>query len=234
MAKVAIVTGGIKGIGKAIVEELLLKKFNVYTTFYSDEKTAVEMSRKYKNLYVYKSDVKDYQATKKLVNEIILKEHKIDVLVNNAGKTNDKSLSFMSEKSWKDIIDTNLNGTFNFTKLVGNQMIRKKSGVIVNISSVASNYTMKGQSNYASSKAGIEALTRVSAKEFSPFNIRVNSVSPGYIQTDMTSMLDVTNKILLGRMGNTEEVAKVVDFLVSSSASYITGQNIVVDGGLSI
>lgn len=234
--KIALVTGGVRGIGRAIIEELLNNDYFVYTTYLSDEKSANEIASKYDNLKIYQSDVSDFKSSKKLVAKIIEEKGRIDVLVNNAGIAIDKSLLFMTEKAWKDVIDTNLNGTFYFTRLVGKEMIKNKSGNIVNISSIASKFSVHGQGNYSASKAGIEALTRIAAKEYAIDGIRVNSISPGFIETSMTEKLnkDVKGEIPLRRLGNVKEVATTVIFLISSYSSYITGQNLIVDGGLSL
>lgn len=234
--KIALVTGGIKGIGKAIVKELLKNDYHVYTTFLSDKKAAIELEKEYANVKAYQSNVSSYDDVKKVVNEIVEKEGHIDALINNAGITNDKTLFFMTEKAWKDVIDTNLNGVFFFTRAVGKVMAKIGKGSIVNISSISSKVSIEGQSNYSASKAGIEALTRVAAKELAVDGVRINSVSPGFIETSMTKNIkqDVIKKIPIKRMGTPEEVANAVMFLLSDKSVYITGQNIIVDGGLSL
>lgn len=234
--KIALVTGGVRGIGKAIIEELLSNNYFVYTTYLSDEISAKEIDEKYENLKIFQSNVSDFESAKKLVTKIIEEKGQIDVLVNNAGITIDKTLPFMTEKAWKEVIDTNLNGTFYFTRLVGKEMVKSRKGNIINISSIASKLSIKGQSNYSASKAGIEALTRIAAKEYAIDGVRVNSVSPGFIETSMTTKLniDVKKEIPLNRLGNPSEVAKAVVFLINEDSSYITGQNLIIDGGLSL
>lgn len=234
---IAIVTGGTRGLGAAIVHQLASNDWNVHFTYQSDEQSAKDLLDKYGNVFAYKADVKDYKRTRKVVEEVISIEGKIDCLINNAGIRRDKSLGFMNERNWKDVIETNLSGVFNYSKFVGKQMIKQKTGVIINISSVSGFIGLKGQTNYSASKAGINGFTKALAKELGPNNIRVNSVCPGFIKTEMTEQLnetEMTQDITLGRFGSTKEVADVVVFLISNKASYITGQTIIVDGGLAI
>lgn len=235
--KVALVTGGTRGIGRAIAEDLLGLEYKVYVTYLSNEEMAAEFIKQHDDAIAIKSDISDYNAAKTLFTAIMENESTLDVLINNAGITKDKSISFMNEKSWNRVINTNLNGTFNCTKFAGRYMIRQESGCIVNISSVSSRYAIEGQSNYSASKGAVDSFTRVAAKELAKYNIRVNSVNPGFTKTDMLNSLsqeELLKSIALGRFASPSEISSVVMFLLSSSASYITGQNIIVDGGLSI
>ncbi len=236
MDKVAIVTGGVRGIGKAISIELLKEGYIVHVTYSSDDDAAKDLSTQFKNVFVHKSNVSEYSNAKDLVKEIVEKHSRVDVLVNNAGITRDKKIFFMDEKSWQDVINTNLSGTFYMTRLVGQVMLKQQMGNIVNISSISANICIEGQSNYSASKAGIQSLTKSAAKEFASYNIRVNSVSPGFINTKMIEKIDerIITNIALKRFGEPIEVANAVMFLISDKALYITGQNIIVDGGLSL
>ena len=173
-----------------------------------------------------------------MVKEAIAKFGKIDILVNNAGITKDTLIAMMKEDAFDKVIDVNLKGTFNVTKNVVPYMMKKRSGNIINISSVVGIVGNAGQSNYAASKAGIIGFTKSLAKELAPRNIRVNAVAPGFIDTDMTSVLsdkvkeNINLQIPLKRMGKAQEVANVVSFLANDESSYITGQVINVDGGM--
>ncbi|VSW63516.1 3-ketoacyl-ACP reductase [Streptococcus pneumoniae] len=163
---------------------------------------------------------------------------RVDVLVNYAGITRDKKINFMIDKAWKYVIEINLNGTFWTVKQANKYMMKNKGGAIVNISSVLSHKTVVGQINYSSSKAEVEALTRSSVLELAKNNIRVNSISPGYIDTNMLSSLgkihDIIESIPLNRLGDVQDVSDFVCFLLSDKAKYITGQNFIIDGGLSL
>ena len=165
---------------------------------------------------------------------------KIDILVNNAGKTLDKALVMMANEEWKEVIDTNLGGTYNMTRALITTFMKQKSGCIINMSSVSGLTGLPKQTNYSASKAGIIGFTKALAKEVAGYNIRVNAVCPGYISTDMVSALsdeirkNIVNTIPVKRMGEPEEVAELCLFLASDSSSYITGEAIKIDGGLAI
>lgn len=240
--KIIIVTGGAKGIGKAIVKALASDNTTIYFTYNNSFKEAQELSDSLKDFQVdfVKVDISDYDQSKAFIEEIIKKESKIDILINNAGVTSDGLFLAMSVEKWQKVIETNLTGTFFITKEVAKNMIKKRTGKIINISSIVSSQGNIGQSNYIASKAGIDGITRALALELASRNITVNAVAPGFVVTDMTS--DVLEKnsekilshIPLNRFANPEDIANVVDFLCSSKADYITGQVIVVDGGLSL
>lgn len=238
MSKVAIVTGGTRGIGYSVAKQLLDLGYIVYI-FGTIDRTEEELqSVKYADFNYMRVDVSDYKFVKESFKYIYEKQGRIDVLVNSAGITRDKKINFMTEKAWKDVIEVNLDGTFWTVKQASKYMVKNKGGAIVNISSVVSHKTVIGQINYSSSKAGVEALTRSSALELAKYNIRVNSVSPGYIETDMLSYLgkidDITEAIPLNRLGDVQDVSDLVCFLLSDKAKYITGQNFIIDGGLSL
>lgn len=240
--KIIIVTGGAKGIGKAIVKALANNNTTIYFTYNNSFKEAQELVDSLKDFQVdfVKVDISDYDQSKAFIEEIIKRESKIDVLINNAGVTSDGLFLAMSVEKWQKVIETNLTGTFFITKEVAKNMIKKRTGKIINISSIVSSQGNTGQSNYIASKAGIDGITRALALELAPRNITVNAVAPGFVVTDMTSNVleknseKILSHIPLNRFANPEDIANVVDFLCSSKADYITGQVIVVDGGLSL
>ena len=227
--KKVIVTGGNRGIGKGIVLSLLDQGYLVLAT--SRDSKKFDMS--HQNLEVTNLDVCDQASIdnfQKIVNDF-----DPDILINNAGITKDNLFLRMTEDDWAEVIDTNLNSVFRMTKLVVRGMLKKKWGRIINISSISGSMGNPGQTNYSASKAGVEAFSRSLAKELGSRNITVNSVAPGFIQTDMTQGLideEITKKIPLQRVGSVEDVASLINFLVSEESNYITGQTSVVDGGL--
>ena len=227
--KKVIVTGGNRGIGKGIVLSLLDQGYLVLATSRNSKK--FDMS--HQNLEVANLDVCDQASIdnfQKIVNDF-----DPDILINNAGITKDNLFLRMTEDDWAEVIDTNLNSVFRMTKLVVRGMLKKKWGRIINISSISGSMGNPGQTNYSASKAGVEAFSRSLAKELGSRNITVNSVAPGFIQTDMTQGLideEITKKIPLQRVGSVEDVASLINFLVSEESNYITGQTLVVDGGL--
>jgi 3-oxoacyl-[acyl-carrier protein] reductase len=235
--KIAVVTGGAMGIGKSISVKLNEIGCKVIVIDINEEvakATAEELNGDY-----YVVDVSNLDAVGEVVDQIIEKDGKIDILINNAGITRDNLLIRMDEKEWDQVIDINLKGVFNFSKqAVKKSMMKKRSGNIVNIASIIGVMGNAGQANYAASKGGVIAMTKSMAKELAKRNIRVNAVAPGFIQTKMTDKLpdQVKDKYLevipLGRLGLPEEVAKVVEFFVTDSSSYVTGQVINIDGGM--
>ncbi len=240
--KVAIVTGGTRGIGRAIVFELIDAGAKVVFTYIKSDESAGIILDEIKELKgeaaAIKADTRDYNEAKRVVEDTVGRFGGIDILVNNAGILKDKALMMMDPQDWKDVIDTNLTGYFNMAKACIVTMMKQKSGNIVNISSIAGVVGIPRQVNYSSAKAGIIGLTKSLAREVAPYNIRVNAIAPGYIETDMTKDLkqkeELSKRIPSGRFGKPEEVARVVSFLASSSSGYITGQVIKVDGGLAI
>ncbi|PIU39924.1 MAG: 3-oxoacyl-[acyl-carrier-protein] reductase [Candidatus Omnitrophica bacterium CG07_land_8_20_14_0_80_50_8] len=242
--KTAIVTGGARGIGRAIVLELAKHKVNVAFSFHSSESKANELVKEIEQsngkAIAVRADVRDQKSSKLFLEETKKAFGKVHFLVNNAGILKDKTLMMMSEEDWKDVIDTNLGGTFNLTRLLITHFLKEKSGVIVNISSTAGLMGSAGQTNYSASKAGIIGFTKALAREVSPYGIRVNAVAPGFIDTDMVKTIppdklkEAQNWIPMRRIGLPEEAAKAVVFLLSDEASYITGHVLPVDGGLAI
>lgn len=241
---VAIVTGSGRGIGRAIALELAASGVKVVVNYAGRSDKAeetVDLIRAAGGESVaIQADVSQQVDVDRLIRTTLEQFGKIDILVNNAGITRDTLLLRMKETDWDEVMATNLKGVFLCTKAVSKGMLKQRSGVIVNISSVVGLSGNAGQANYAAAKAGIIGFTKSVAKEFASRGIRVNAVAPGYISTDMTGTLpegmqnDILKGIPLGRIGRPEDVASVVRFLVSPEASYITGQTLSVDGGMEM
>ena len=227
--KKVLVTGGNRGIGKGIVEGFLNNGNEVLASCRDTSKFPLENDR----LTVAELDIADTRSVDNFKNTV--ESFGPEILVNNAGITKDNIFLRMSEDEWLDVINTNLTGTFRVTKLAAKGMLKQKWGRIINISSISGMMGNPGQANYSASKSGIDGFTRSLAKELGSRNITVNSVAPGFIATDMTDSLtdeEITKKIPLGRIGNVEDVVSLVLFLSSEDSNYITGQTLVVDGGL--
>ncbi len=241
--KVAIVTGGSRGIGRAIARALASAGCSVVITYKSSSQQAQEVvdeiSKEGIKAFAFQADSAKLEDAQRVVDEVLKIFGKIDILINNAGITRDNLFIRMSESEWDDVIETNLKGVFNFTKAVIKHMIAQRSGKIINIASVVGLIGNPGQVNYAASKAGIIGFTKALAKEVASRNIQVNVVAPGYVETEMTEKLSEEQKkrlfelIPAKRIAKPDEIAYVVRFLSSSEADYITGQVIVVDGGLT-
>ncbi len=242
--KVAIITGGSRGIGKEIAKKFAKENYNLVINYVSEKTNTEELKKEFEALgaevLFIKTNVTSYEECEKMAKDAINQFGKIDVLVNNAGVTKDSLLLRMKEEDFDTVINVNLKGTFNVTKACIPYMMKKKSGKIVNISSVVGISGNSGQANYAASKAGIIGFTKSVAKELASRNILANCVAPGYIATDMTNGLSdavkesINNQIPLKRVGMPEEVAKAVYFLAGEENSYITGQVLNVDGGMLI
>ncbi|GAA0861134.1 3-oxoacyl-[acyl-carrier-protein] reductase [Paraclostridium tenue] len=240
--KVCLITGGSRGIGKAIAKKLALHKANIIINYTSNENDALKVKEEIKEYGVkcvlIKCDVSKNSDVENMIETAINEFGKIDILVNNAGVTKDGLLIRMKEEDFDKVIDINLKGVFNCTKLVCKYMMKKRYGKIINISSVVGITGNIGQVNYCASKAGVIGLTKSSARELASRNINVNAIAPGFIDTDMTSILNENLKeqmlknIPQNRFGEAEDVANLVLFLASDMASYITGQVINVDGGM--
>ena len=240
--KTAVVTGSGRGLGKAIALKLAQMGANIVLNDIaaSDliDATAEEFRAAGYKVAVTKGDVRNSEEVKAMVSAAVEAFGSVDILVNNAGITKDKPMAMMSEEDWDLVLDINLKGAFLCTKLAAKQMIRQRSGKIVNIASVAGRYGNQGQANYSASKAGLIGLTKTTAKEFASRGVTCNAVAPGIIQSKMTDVLpeEVKKKYLenipLGRFGTPEDVANVVAFLASDESGYVTGQVIDIDGGL--
>jgi 3-oxoacyl-[acyl-carrier protein] reductase len=241
---VAIVTGSGRGIGRAIALELAAAGAKVVVNYAGRVDKAEETVKLIREAggecIAVQADVSQTADVDRLIKTTLDHFGKIDILVNNAGITRDSLLLRMKETDWDAVLATNLKGVFLCTKAVSKGMLKQRSGVIVNISSVVGLSGNAGQANYAAAKAGIIGFSKSIAKEFAARGIRVNAVAPGYISTDMTETIaeamqsEILRAIPLGRLGEPEDVAKVVRFLVSPEASYITGQILCVDGGMEI
>ena len=241
--KVALITGGSRGIGKALAKKFAKEGYDIVINYVSESaelgKVKEEMieNRNVDILFV-KADVTNYNGCEEMIKEVINKFGRIDVLVNNAGITKDGLLMRMKEEDFDKVIEVNLKGTFNVTKNVIPYMMKQRSGKIVNISSVVGIGGNAGQANYAASKAGIIGFTKSVAKELASRNILANCVAPGFIKTDMTDVLsdavkeNINKQIPLNKMGEADEVANAVYFLASEENTYITGQVLNVDGGM--
>ncbi|MCB0721834.1 MAG: 3-oxoacyl-[acyl-carrier-protein] reductase [Ignavibacteriae bacterium] len=235
--KVVIVTGGSRGIGKSIAE-LFNEEGAKVTVTYKNKIDADHFDKL--GIKHAQCDVADLKAVTDFIDSVIKEHGQIDVLVNNAGVTKDGLLMRMSEDDWDLVIDTNLKGVFNLTKAVSRHMMSKRQGKIINMTSIVGIIGNAGQANYCASKAGVIGFTKATAKEFASRNININAVAPGFIETEMTQELsdevkqNYLNSIPMKRMAKSEEVARLVKFLASDDAGYITGQVIQIDGGLAM
>lgn len=240
--KVALVTGGSRGIGKSIALALAGAGAQIVFTYKSASAAAEETVKAIegtgKKALAIQSDAKNFDEAAKVVESVLKEFQRLDILVNNAGITRDTLLMRMSERDWDEVIDTNLKSAFNFSKAACRQMMSQREGVIVNISSIAGVIGNPGQTNYAAAKAGMIGMTKTLAKELASRKIRVNAVAPGFVDTDMTEKLTDQQKealmamIPMKRMAKPEEIATVVVFLASPASGYMTGQVLCVDGGL--
>ena len=242
VGKVALVTGGSRGIGRAIALKLaengadLAINYAGNTAAAEEVKAAIEqMGRK---ALLIQCSVADTDGVQAMVNQVVKELGRLDILVNNAGITRDGLLMRMKEADWDDVMNTNLKGVYNCSKAVMRTMMKQKSGLIVNMASVVGEMGNAGQANYAAAKAGVIGFTKSLAKEVASRGITVNAIAPGFIATDMTSVLsddqkaEMARTIPLGRAGQPEDVANAVLFLASEGAAYITGQVLNVDGGM--
>ena len=243
--KVAIVTGGSRGIGEAIALKLAENGAHIAFTYVSSDEKAKALEEKLQTFGVkakaYKSNAADFADCEKMVNEVIKEMGTVDILVNNAGISKDNLLLRMTPEQWDDVIKTNLSSVYNMTKQVIRPMMKSRKGSIINMSSIIGMRGNAGQSSYAASKAGIIGFTKSIAAELGSRNIRCNAIAPGFVETDMTHYLKegeaakvFLDKIPLGRFGSAEEIANVTLFLASEMSSYITGQVISTCGGLNM
>lgn len=244
--KTVLVTGGSRGIGAAIVRTAMQEGANVVFTYLNSteeaESIASELSTNFpgQRCVARQCDVNDTGAMETLVKELIADFKQVDALVNNAGITRDAVLARMSRDQWDAVINTNLGSMFNASKPLVLQMVKQRSGSIVNISSAVGVYGSAGQTNYAAAKAGMIGFTKALSAEIAPQNVRINAVAPGYVYTDMMAILDqdtldyVKSRISLRRLGTVDDISPLVCFLLSDKSTYITGQVIQVDGGITL
>lgn len=240
--KVALVTGASRGIGRAIALELARHGAKVAVNYAGSELKAKEVVEEIQNMggeaFAIQADVSNAEAVERMVKEVVDRFERIDILVNNAGITRDNLLMRMKEEEWDEVININLKGVFHCTKAVTRPMMKQRYGRIVNIASIVGVSGNPGQANYVAAKAGVIGFTKTAARELASRNITVNAIAPGFITTDMTDRLsediraEMLKQIPLARFGEPEDIAKVVAFLVSDAANYITGQTIHVDGGM--
>jgi 3-oxoacyl-[acyl-carrier protein] reductase len=240
--KVVLITGASRGIGKAIAQKCVEEGAKVAFTYLSSEEKAQALANELTaNGGVakgFKSDASNFDAAQKLVDDVVAEFGTIDVLVNNAGITRDTLLMRMTEEQWDEVINTNLKSAFNLTKAVQRPMLKARSGSIINMSSVVGVSGNAGQANYAASKAGMIGFTKSVAQELGSRNIRCNAIAPGFIETEMTAVLDEKvvqdwrNSIPLKRGGNPVDVANAVVYLASDMSAYVTGQTLHVCGGM--
>ncbi len=240
--KGAIVTGGSRGIGRAIVQRLATQGADVAFSYRGNEAAAQETTAAVEALgrraVAIQGDVKDPAAAEALVAAGLAAFGKVDILVNNAGVTRDDLIMRMSVDAWREVLETNLFGAFYAIKAVTRPMLKARSGRIINITSVSGQAGQIGQANYSSAKAGLIGLTKATARELSSRGITANAVAPGFVLTELTQDLpealqaEITNRTPLGRFGTAEEIASAVAFLASDEAAFITGQVLAVDGGL--
>ena len=240
--KVAIITGASRGIGKSVAQEISKSGAHVVCVSRSEDdllKISSKLNDEGFSSSFFVCDVSDFSDFKKLIDDTVSKFNRVDILVNNAGITKDNLIMRMPESDWDKVIDVNLKGVFNGIKAVSRQMMKQKHGRIINISSIVGLIGNPGQANYAASKAGVIGLGKAVSKELASRNITVNTIAPGYIETDMVEDIqetvkeDLFKQIPLGRIGKPSDIATAVLYLASDEAGYITGQTLTIDGGMT-
>ncbi|MDD4294878.1 MAG: 3-oxoacyl-[acyl-carrier-protein] reductase [Candidatus Omnitrophica bacterium] len=241
--KIVIITGGSRGIGKACALSFAEAGAKVIFTYNTNKAAALSLENELNSMsggcLAVCADVSDYSACRQLADSVISKYERIDILVNNAGIVRDRALMMMKLEDWQDVINVNLNGVFNMSRVCITTMLKQKTGCIINMSSVGGMIGMPRQTNYSAAKAGIIGFSKSLAKEVAPYNVRVNTICPGYVETDMLNDLkdDIKEKIVAEipakRMGLPQDIAELCLFLASDKAKYIIGETIKIDGGLT-
>ncbi len=245
MPSIALVTGGSRGIGAAIAGRFAAAGMSVAFTYLRSAEAARAQAERLERehrvpVLALPCDVRDGQAARSAVDQVLSRFGRLDVLVNNAGITRDQMLMSMSDAEWHEVVDTNLHGTFHVTRATVSTLLRQRSGTIINVASVAGMVGIAGMANYAATKAAIIGFTRSLAKECAPRSVTVNALAPGFVETEMLDRLDpryreqMLASVPLKRFGTAAEVAELAHFLTLEAARYITGQVFVVDGGLSL
>lgn len=242
--KVALVTGAGRGIGRAIAIALAKEGAEVIVNYNGSEERAKEVKQTIEEnggkASIYKCNVSDFEACEAMIKDVVKEYGHLDILVNNAGITKDGLIMKMKEEDFDSVLNVNLKGTFNTIRHSARQMLKQRSGKIINISSVSGILGNVGQANYAASKAGVVGLTKTMARELGSRGITVNAIAPGFVETEMTGVLseeireNACKQIILGRFGKPEDIANTAVFLASDKADYITGQVISVDGGMNV
>lgn len=242
--KLVLVTGGVRGIGRAITTACAASGGKVIATYLSSDNAAQDFigslrSQGY-DAHAYRIDVRDTASVNEALSQIEQEHGPVSVLINNAGVVQDNLILSMEDREWREVMDTNLDGTFRMIREVARQMVRQRRGSIINISSVAATRPGRGQANYAASKGGMEAMTKALAVELAPKNIRVNAIAPGVIETEMSREVreaagdKILDTVLLKRFGTPDDIAAAAVFMASDLASYITGEVLHIDGGLKL
>ena len=242
--KIALITGAGRGIGRAIAIALAKEGAEVVINYNGSEERAKEVKQTIEEnggkASMYKCNVSDFVACEAMIKDIVKEYGHLDILVNNAGITKDGLIMKMKEEDFDSVLNVNLKGTFNTIRHSARQMLKQRSGKIINISSVSGILGNVGQANYAASKAGVIGLTKTMARELGSRGITVNAIAPGFVETEMTGVLseeireNACKQIILGRFGKPEDIANTAVFLASDKADYITGQVISVDGGMNV
>lgn len=242
--KIALITGAGRGIGRAIAIALAKEGAEVVINYNGSEERAKEVKQTIEEnggkASIYKCNVSDFTACEAMIKDIVKEYGHLDILVNNAGITKDGLIMKMKEEDFDSVLNVNLKGTFNTIRHSARQMLKQRSGKIINISSVSGILGNVGQANYAASKAGVIGLTKTMARELGSRGITVNAIAPGFVDTEMTEVLseeireNACKQIILGRFGKPEDIANTAVFLASDKADYITGQVISADGGMNV
>lgn len=240
---VAIVTGGSRGIGKAIVERLCRAGLDVTFTFLKNEAAADAVVESLRagggQVRAARADSRDTTALSDLVEGVLSEHGKLDLLVNNAGVTSDRLLPMMRDEDWSAVIETSLNGLFGATRVAARQMMRQRAGRIVNLTSVSGVIGIAGQTNYCAAKSAIIGFTRALAREMAPYGVCVNAVAPGYVDTDMLASLTeaqrkaAVDRVPMRRFATADEIASLVEYVALAAPSFLTGQTLVIDGGMT-